>query len=302
MAWRGVHMSEAARLAISHGQLVVSGANGDVTLAPEDLAFLIIDTPKVTISSAAISTLMDNGVAIIQCDGKHLPSGLMLPFHSHYRQGDIARRQIAATTPFKKRCWQTIVRAKIKNQATALDALGRSGASELQNMMGRVKSGDPDNIEAQAARCYWERLFQDFKRKDDGDRRNGLLNYGYAVIRSCVARALVGCGFLPAFGLHHDSATNAFNLVDDIIEPFRPITDEIAAKRFAETPEEKALTLDDRRQMVSAANASVLLGQETMTVLACCERVAQSLARALTAGDPGQLELPQFRFTLRSTS
>lgn len=292
MAWRGVHISEAARLKIDHRQFVVARSDGEVAIAVEDLAFLVLDTPQATITSAALAALLEEGAVIIQCDAKHLPTGLALPFHAHFRQGEIARRQIAVTTPFKKRCWQAIVRAKILNQALALDGLEREGETRLRALAARVGSGDPENIEAQAARWYWSKLFDGFRRDDAEDRRNAMLNYGYAVLRACVARSLVASGLLPAFGLHHHSAANAFNLADDLLEPFRPVVDICVVRRLRDAPIDAALTLDDRRAMAATPSCPVKLGRETLTVLAACDRVTHSLCRAINSGDWRLLKLP----------
>ena len=148
---------------------------------------------------------MDNGVAVMTTDARHTPNGLMLPFHSHHRQAGVAFLQVALGEPLKKRCWQRIVSTKIDNQAAHLDARDRRGAEALRAMRGLVGSGDPDNVEARAAREYWSRLFDGFVRADETDLRNKLLNYGYAVVRAAVARALVAFGCLPALGLHHES-------------------------------------------------------------------------------------------------
>jgi CRISP-associated protein Cas1 len=291
MAWRGVHISEAARLSIAHKQLVVEQGDELVHLPVEDLAWLVFDTPKATITTAALASLMDAGAAIVQCDGRHLPVGIGLPFHAHYRQGDIARRQIATTTPFKKRAWQLIVRSKIANQAEVLERTNRKGAQQLRMLARRVASGDRENIEAQAARHYWKSLFDDFRRGDD-DRRNGLLNYGYAVMRACIARALVAGGLLPAFGVFHDNAANAFNLADDMLEPFRPVVDLAAFRHLNNSPESEKVSIEDRRMMAALPNAPVLIDDDEATALVACERVAQSFIRAIHAGDWSALQLP----------
>ena len=159
-------------------------------------------------------------------------------------------------------------------------------------MAGRVGSGDPDNIEAQAARAYWSALFTKFTRANESDRRNALLNYGYAVVRAAIARACVASGLLPAFGLHHASKVNAFNLVDDVIEPFRPFVDLCAHVRAMET-EGDTLTVDDRRHMANILNDTAMIGAERMTVLAATEATAMSLVRAIEHGSAALLLLPE---------
>ncbi len=293
MAWRGVHISQPARLKYRDRQLVVDQDESSVSLAVEDIAWLILDTPQISLTCSLLSALAGAGVAMIVPDDKHHPAGVLLPFHQHHAQAHIAHAQVGMSLPLKKRLWQTIVVAKISNQAGLLELLGRDRAQALRAMTGRVGSGDPDNIEAQAARAYWSALFTKFTRADDGDRRNALLNYGYAVIRAAIARACVASGLLPAFGLHHASKVNAFNLVDDLIEPFRPFVDRSAQARALATDDD-ALTVDDRRHMANILNDTALVGRERMTVLAATEVTAMSLVRAIEHSSALLLQLPEF--------
>lgn len=293
MAWRGVHISQPARLKYRDRQLVVDQDESSVSLAAEDIAWLILDTPQISLTCSLLSALAGAGVAMIVPDDKHHPAGVLLPFHQHHAQAHIAHAQVSMSLPLKKRLWQMIVIAKIGNQAGLLEHLSRDRAQTLRAMAGRVGSGDPDNIEAQAARAYWSALFTKFTRADDGDRRNSLLNYGYAVIRAAIARACVASGLLPAFGLHHASKVNAFNLVDDLIEPFRPFVDRSAQARALETDDD-ALTVDDRRHMANILNDTALVGRERMTVLAATEVTAMSLVRAIEHNSALLLQLPEF--------
>jgi CRISPR-associated protein Cas1 len=293
MAWRGLHISKAARLNLADGQVVVAQDDGEVRLALEDIAWIVLDAPHATLTSTLLSACMDNGIALIVTDATHTPSGVALPFHRHFRQGAIALAQTGMGTPLKKRLWQVAVKAKIINQASALDAVGCEGATSLRAMARLVSSGDPDNVEARAAREYWSCLFTAFRREDEGDTRNKMLNYGYAVIRSCVARALVAAGLLPALGINHASATNAFNLADDIVEPFRPFVDVLAWRTIGEgRSSREALALDHRRAMAGVMLTDCVMAQEEMTLLAASEKAAASLVRAIESGTSEVLELP----------
>ncbi len=236
---------------------------------------------------------MGAGIAFIATDATHTPCGVLLPFHQHFRQGEIAHRQAAMTGPLKKRLWQKIIRSKIDNQAAALAMVGKGGATTLREMAKLVGSGDPGNVEARAARYYWGQLWPEFRRDDGGDRRNKLLNYGYAVIRSGVARSLVASGLLPAFGLKHASVTNAFNLADDIVEPFRPFVDALAWRTAEEgRPSRDDLTIEDRRAMAGALLTDAQMSSEKVTLLVAAEKVAESLVRAIESAAPDVLELP----------
>lgn len=291
MAWRGVHISRPARLSFRDGQLIVAQEDGEVFLAIEDIAWLVLDTPQTSVTGALLSALAGRGVAMIVPDAKHHPAGVLLPFHQHHAQAHVAHMQVGIGLPLKKRLWQALVVAKISNQAALLDRLGRPRARALSAMAGRVGSGDPDNIEAQAARVYWPDLFQAFTRGNEVDRRNALLNYGYAVVRAALARACTASGLLPAFGVHHASRTNAFNLVDDLIEPFRPFVDR-AVHDLARDEARGELTVDDRRTMAGILNHPAAIGQERMTLLAATEIVAASMVRAMENNSAALLQMP----------
>lgn len=293
MAWRGLHLSKPARLSLSDTQIVIAQDDGEVRLALEDVAWIVFDTPQATLTSALLSACMAAGVVIIVTDERHTPSGIALPFHGHFRQAEIAQLQVAMGAPLKKRLWQSLVRAKIINQATALDLLGRPGATGLRQMVHLVGSGDPNNVEARAAKDYWSKLWPDFRREDAGDRRNKMLNYGYAVVRAGIARSLVASGLLPAFGLMHASVTNAFNLADDVVEPFRPFVD-VLAWQTAEggRPSRGDLSLEDRRAMAGILLKEAAVGTEKTTLLVAAEKAAESLVRAIDKGINEHLDLP----------
>lgn len=293
MAWKGLHLTQAARLSLADNQVCVKQDVGEVRLALEDVAWIIIDTPQASLTSALMAACMEAGIALVFTDERHTPSGLALPFHRHHRQGAVAKLQIEAKDSVKKRLWQTLVRAKISNQAAALAALNRNDATTLREIARHVEPDDPDNVEARAARFYWGRLFEDFVRDDANDRRNKLLNYGYAVVRAGVARALVASGFLPAFGLKHDGAANAFNLADDMVEPFRPFVDLLACKTFGEGADKNGeLSLDDRRAMAGALLVDGKVGDSEVSLLVAAEMAAASLVRALEHEKASLLELP----------
>jgi CRISP-associated protein Cas1 len=293
MAWRGLHLTQPARLALADGQILIGRDDGEIRLPLEDIAYMVIDTPQANLSVPLLTACMEAGVAVIITDPKHLPSGVMLPFHRHFRQGGMARLQVDQTEPFRKRLWQTVVRTKIENQGAVLKVLGRADSGPLAAMARLVGSGDPENVEARAARAYWSRLWSNFRREDEADLRNALLNYGYAVLRACVARALVGVGFLPAFGIHHASVTNAFNLADDMLEPFRPFIDLLAWRHLGGKDEARAMSLEDRQAMAGAMMENAAMGEDEVTLLVAAERLAASLARAMEERRPEALLLPR---------
>ncbi len=294
MAWRGVHVTEPAQLSLRERRLVVAQDDGEVALPLEDLAWMVLDTPQVTASAALLSACMEEGVAIVLSDAKHMPAGMLLPFHRHYAQAEVARTQMSSSEPLKKRLWRAIVRRKLENQAANLDRGQIDGGNSLREMARRVKSGDPDNVEARGARFYWGRLFDDFRRHDEADVRNTMLNYGYAVLRAATARALVAAGLLPAFGIHHAGALNAFNLADDLLEVIRPLADwrVLNMADHGRPADDARLGTDERRQLAAIATETLIIDGEQMTVLPALDRVTASLVRALSGDGDKALRLP----------
>jgi CRISPR-associated protein Cas1 len=292
MAWKGLHIAKPGRLSFGDGQIVVAQADGEARLPLEDIGWIVLDEPRLTLTAALLAALAEQGIALITTDRRHMPSALTLPFARHHRLAGVVAQQIGLGTPFKKRCWQMIVRAKLNNQARVLDFCERGQGEPLRGMAKRVGSGDPDNIEARGARHYWGGLFDGFTRDDPSDLRNKMLNYGYAILRGGVARALTGAGFVCAIGLHHASQSNAFNLADDLIEPFRPFADRMTALQCRARDVSGDLTLDDRRGLTGLLLETCEIAGEKMTLLVGCERVAASLQRAIEQDEPSRLTLP----------
>jgi CRISPR-associated protein Cas1 len=293
MAWKGVHISQPSRLSWKDAQLVVAQEAGEVTMPLEDVAWIVLDSAHSTLTASLVAACMEQGVAIVFSDARHTPAGMALPFHRHHRQATVAAVQAGASLPLKKRLWQAVVTRKIGNQAACLAACGRDGAA-LRAMAKLVASGDPDNVEARAARAYWSRLFDDFARSDETDPRNAMLNYGYAVLRAGVARALVAAGLLPCFGIHHDNAANAFNLADDLLEPYRPLVDtRVFAMSGKGARPDGELMVGHRRELAGLLNADLRMAGETVSALTATERTAESLVRAFEAGSAAWLALPE---------
>lgn len=293
MAWKGVHISRPARLSLRDKQIVVSQTESEVTMPVEDVAWIVLDSTHISLSASLVAACMEAGIAVVFSDERHTPSGMAVPFHRHHRQAAIAGMQVNLNLPIRKRLWQAVVTAKIENQAACLKACGKD-PDPLKTMARLVASGDPNNIEARAAREYWRRLFTDFIRSNEADLRNKMLNYGYAVVRACVARALVANGLLPCFGIHHDSATNAFNLADDLVEPFRPLVDRrVFEMTAAGMTADGDFSVDQRRSLAALLNADTVLLRETVSVLTATERASESLVRAMETSSPALLCLPK---------
>ena len=205
-----------------------------VTTRPiENIGVVVLDNKQITITQGLLEALLENNCAVITCDSHRMPVGLMLPLCGNSLQSERFQEQISASMPLRKQLWQQTVRAKINNQARILSICSQVESRCMKKWGDDVKSGDADNNEARAAAYYWKKLFcnisglQDFTRNRDGAAPNNLLNYGYAILRAIVARALVSSGMLPTFGIHHHNKYNAYCLADDIMEPYRPYVDEL---------------------------------------------------------------------------
>ena len=201
-----------------------------VTKPIEDIGVVVLDNQRITITTGAIEALLENNCAIITCDHRSMPVGLMLPLTGNTTQSERFRDQINASLPLKKQLWQQTIQAKISNQASVLSVCRRAEVGCLRAWARDVRSGDPDNFEGRAAAYYWRNLFgmhiDNFTRDREGVPPNNALNYGYAILRAIVARALVSSGMLPTLGIHHHNRYNAYCLADDIMEPYRPYVDE----------------------------------------------------------------------------
>lgn len=201
-----------------------------VTKPIEDIGVVVLDNQRITITTGAMEALLANNCAIITCDQRSMPVGLMLPLSGNTTQSERFRDQIDASLPLKKQLWQQTIQAKINNQAAVLATCRRAEVGCLKAWAKDVRSGDPDNFEGRAAAYYWRYLFglhiDGFTRDREGLPPNNALNYGYAILRAIVARALVSSGMLPTLGIHHHNRYNAYCLADDIMEPYRPYVDE----------------------------------------------------------------------------
>lgn len=216
-----------AHLGARGGALEIALADGERHIVSfEDIAAVVLAHPQVTFSQAALARLSAAGGVLVICNDKFMPVAMTMPIESHWYQADRFIRQAAMTEPKRKRLWQQIVMAKIRFQGEVLERW-QGNDFGLKPMAKLVASGDPKNVEARAAKHYWQRLFQDkaFFRSNDEDPRNALLNYGYAVMRAIAARAICAAGLHPSFGLHHANKLNAYPLADDLMEPFRPVVD-----------------------------------------------------------------------------
>lgn len=287
MIKRIIEISSApAYISVKDQQLLLK-REGKITgsIPVEDLGVLIVDHPGCTYSHAALNELLANNVAVVICGKNHHPNGLLLPLDTHSVQSERFRVQNAATQPAKKRLWKQLVQAKIRHQAWCLDACGKQGGDGLRFLADRVKSGDTENHEAQAASRYWSLLFgSTFRRKRDGLPPNSMLNYGYTVLRAAVARSLSGGGLHPSFGLHHHNRYNAYPLADDVMEPFRALVDVHVFTHWEKG--ETSITPDVKRALLGVLSQDVLLDGERRPLMNALHFLSANLMRALSGDDP----------------
>lgn len=299
MAWRGIHLSRPAYLSVERRALKLEFRDedrGQFRISLEDLAYIILDSLEVSLSGTLLARLAENGVLVVGVNDRHLPVWTALPWTEFHRHGAVIALQLEASAPLKKQIWTQIVAAKIGAQADCLDLYGRSGAGHLRAMVSRVRSGDPDNVEARAARHYWQSLYEGrgFRRHDD-DLPNAMHNYGYAILRAALARQLCAVGFIPQIGLHHQSQTNAYNLADDLIEPYRPLVDRIVVDTLGDTDFSAPFTTAHRRQLVTIMESLVEIDGELYGMLAAVEATVASLKTALSDREARRLAFPRTR-------
>lgn len=228
----------------------------------EDIGVVVLDHKRITITQGAIAALLDNNVAVITCDEQRMPSGLMLPLSGNTTQSERFRHQIDASLPLKKQLWQQTIQYKILNQRAVLKSSRRLKCSNMEVWAKEVKSGDTENLEGRAAAYYWQNLFGEidgFRRSRDGVPPNNLLNYGYAILRAVVARALVGSGMIPTLGIHHHNRYNAYCLADDIMEPYRPYVDKLVVKMVDSGMDISKLTTDIKSKLLSIPVLDVVI-------------------------------------------
>ncbi len=277
--------SEGRHLARSRGSMTVS-RNGaeDGRVALDDIGVLLCNACGLTYSNGLMTELARRGVAVVLCAPNYLPTAWLWPIEGHHLQSLRMRSQLEASKPLQKRLWQSIVREKIAQQIRTLELLDKP-SGDLKSLVRRVRSGDPENVEAQAARRYWPLLFgADFRRRRFGEMPNPLLNYGYTVLRAAVARSIVSAGLHPSLGIHHSNRGNSMCLVDDLMEPFRPLVDQTTYRLAGLGVEE--VTPDTKRALAGALAIDMNTDRGTTPLQTCLERAAQSLAQSFESKKP----------------
>ncbi len=290
MGYRSIVISSPARITVKNDQLVIEGERSG-TLPIEDIRTLMLESRASTISTYALSALSEEGVCVYVCDEKHLPSAVIMPIGRYSRQKKQIFSQLSQSKPRLKRMWQDIVVSKIKNQAKCLELCGVDAeySQNVARLTALVQSGDTTNVEAQAAALYFKYLFgMTFSRGEDTET-NAALNYGYAILRGYIARAIANYGYEPCIGIHHHSELNNYNFADDLIEPFRPLVDLFVFQNMMGD----AFSSKEKRELCNILNYEMISGGERHSAAYAIERLLHSVERCFSEGSDCDLLLPQ---------
>lgn len=306
MIKRTLYFGNPAYLRRQDGQLKVLLPKEKTELASipiEDIGVMVLDHPQVTLSQSLLSYLIESNVALISCNEKHHPVGLFLPLDGNSVQSERFKVQLDASEPLKKQLWSQTVAAKVENQARLLERFDID-AKRLYALIPQIKSGDSENVEARAAKVYWGALFEnyDFVRERFGDVPNPQLNYAYAIMRACVARALVSSGMLPTLGIFHRNKYNAYCLADDIMEPYRPYCDEVVMQMFYDGElEDEKLTKEQKAKILSILTTDVVFAGKKSPLMVGISRTTSSLYECF-AGERRKIIYPEFYDTVCTQS
>lgn len=311
MSKRTLFFSSPAYLSLRNNQLVwkipeiekddtlteEQKAAAERTFPIEDIGIIVLDNRRLTLTHGLMDALLASNCAIVTCDQRSMPVGLFLPLAAHSLQQERFAAQVGASLPLKKQLWQQTMRAKIGNQASALHLATQAETGCLRAWAREVRSGDPDNLEGRAAVYYWKNLFANhigaFRRDRMGPPPNNLLNYAYAILRSCIARALTCHGLLPTLGIHHHNRYNAYCLADDVMEPYRPYADLIVRDIVTTTPEAlDELTRATKAKLLSVVSVQVCIDGQNTELQTAALQTAASLAKCFL-GETDKLSYPR---------
>lgn len=307
MIKKTLYFGNPAYLSLRNGQLVIRLPEVEKAELPdiikqetirtvpiEDIGVVVLDNKQITITQGALAELVANSAAVITCDSKCMPTGMLLPLSGNTLYQERFRNQIEAAIPLRKQLWQQTVKAKIENQAYCLQKNTSKSFVPLHVLARKVRSDDADNHEAQAAAYYWKNLFSDgFTRDKNGIPPNNLLNYGYAILRAVIARALVGSGLLPVYGIHHHNRYNAYCLADDIMEPYRPFVDDLVISTMKKMEVSDDLTVALKREMLSIPVLDVVIGGKRSPLMIAAGLTTASLAKCYN-GEAREISYPSF--------
>lgn len=270
------------------------------TIPVEDIGVVVLDNRQITLTHGLLEALLENNCAVVTCDSRGMPVGLMLPLCGNTLQSERFAKQIEVSLPLKKQLWQQTVKAKIDNQAAVLKNVTEVETGCMSRWSADVRSGDPDNLEGRAAAYYWKNVFSNiteldnFTRGRDGMPPNNLLNYGYAILRAVIARSLVSAGLLPTLGIHHHNRYNAYCLADDIMEPYRPYVDRLVYDMVAGHAKEEysEMTRELKMKLLSIPTLDVTVNGRRSPLMIAATQTAASLCKCFN-GELRRIAYPE---------
>ena len=266
----------------------------EVSKPIEDIGVIVLGHKQITITSGVLEAFLENNCAVLTCDSKSMPVGLLLPLHGNTTQNERFRQQLDASLPLSKQLWQQTIKAKIENQAAVLKECTGEEIKCMKVWAANVRSGDPDNQEARAAAYYWKNLFriEGFTRDRDGIPPNNLLNYGYAILRAVVARGLVASGLLPTLGIHHHNRYNAYCLADDIMEPYRPYVDRLVYDMVKQGANYAELTKDLKVRLLTIPTLETTIAGKRSPLMVAVGQTTASLYKCFS-GELRKISYPE---------
>jgi len=304
MIKRTLYFGNPAYLSMRNSQLVIHLPDGNGmedktannTIPIEDIGIVVLDNKQITITQGLLEALLANNSAVITCDSKRMPVGLLLTLSGNTTQSERFQAQIDASLPLNKQLWQQTIQSKIENQAYILNKTRKAVIKNMLAWVNDVKSGDSDNLEARAAAYYWANMFPDipdFRRGREGVPPNNLLNYGYAILRAVVARALVASGLLPTLGIHHHNRYNAYCLADDIMEPYRPFVDKLVVEIMESGEDISELSKPIKARLLSIPVLDVNINNQRSPLMIAVGYTTASLAKCYL-GESRKIAYPSF--------
>lgn len=312
MIKKTIYVSNPAHLSLRLGQMVIKQEDVDksnlhenikqsfhVTKPIEDIGMLVLEHQQITLTQGLLAALLENNAAVVTCDSHCMPTGLLLPLAGNTTQSERFASQIAASLPLKKQLWQQTIHVKIQNQASVLGKCCQAEIGCMRSWANDVRSGDAGGHEARAAAYYWQNLFADipglerFTRGREGMPPNNLLNYGYAILRAVLARALVSSGLLPTLGIHHHNRYNAYCLADDIMEPYRPYVDQLVFLLIQEYGIDgiSELTRDLKMRLLAIPTLDVIIAGKRSPLMVAVSQTTASLYKCF-AGELRKISYP----------
>lgn len=291
MIKKTLYFGNPAYLSFKDEQLIVKQGSGEdeqtKSVPLEDVGVIVLDHYQITLTHFLLNKLLENNVALISTNQSHMPFGLFMPLEVNTVQHERFMCQLESSLPLRKQLWAQTVQQKIRNQAAALSKATGRVYKNLMTMADEVKSGDVDNKEGQAAAFYWKNFFGEeilgFKRDREGDQPNALLNFGYAILRAIIARALVASGLLPTLGLHHHNRYNAYCLADDIMEPYRPYVDQVVLDCVLNTDfDDFGITKEQKIALLKIPAVDVIIDGRRSPLMIAASQTAASLYKCFS--------------------